>query len=511
MANKFAGSKGARKSTKGSAAIRKTTNFEGGEAYTLPIKQRLANRVMTALINEKKFYGDNTDELLEDIKQAGKECPEFLMKLAAYTRNVMNFRSSPVFVLGHGSLIPEVKPYVRKWTPKIVQRADELAELISLINSTSKERVSIPNSLKKGIADSLGKFKAYHLMKYKGTGKEVNLWDVFNICHPKPSNEEQAELWKKFMNGELKPAQTWEVTQSKAGQTGQSKKEAWEEIIPKMGYMAIIRNLRNFVKEEISEEAFKMVIDKLTNPEAVKHNKQLPFRYWTAYRELEGRSDSEGWNFYAIRRDELLDAIDRAFALSMNNISQLPGNTAIFSDHSSSMRSPIADRSSVALIDIACVLHSIADSVSEKGYGVIFGQTAKVKSSRGLSPLRYVQSLIKDDVGHSTNVHLAFSKLIESGKKVDRIIVLSDLQVYDSNYWRHDSASVRKLFDQYRKEINPDAWLHSVDLAGYGTAFNPMSQKNTALYAGWTNRFLDLLAQVEKGENSLVAEIEAYE
>ena len=48
-----------------STEINKTTNYEGGEAFTIPAKERLASRVMTSLINEKKFYGDNTDALLD--------------------------------------------------------------------------------------------------------------------------------------------------------------------------------------------------------------------------------------------------------------------------------------------------------------------------------------------------------------------------------------------------------------------------------------------------------------
>ena len=121
--------------------ITETLNEEGGKAYTLPYKERLATRVMSSLINEKKFYGDNTAALLADIKECGEKDPEFLMKLAAYTRNVMYFRSSPVFVLGHASLINEVKPFVRKWTPRIVQRADEPAEILaSFTLGTVKKR-----------------------------------------------------------------------------------------------------------------------------------------------------------------------------------------------------------------------------------------------------------------------------------------------------------------------------------------------------------------------------------
>ena len=57
--------------------IHNTVNKEGEKAFTLPCKERLATRVMTSLINEEKFYGDNTAELLEDVVECGNKEPLF--------------------------------------------------------------------------------------------------------------------------------------------------------------------------------------------------------------------------------------------------------------------------------------------------------------------------------------------------------------------------------------------------------------------------------------------------
>lgn len=523
-----------RKAHPSASEIKETRNFEGRKSFTLPAKERLATRVMTSMVNEASFYGDTTSDLLKDLKEVAKTDPLFVLKLAAYTRNVMYLRSAPTFVLAHGSMIPEVKPYIRQWTPKILQRADEPAETLAAINTifTDKgEKPVIPNSIKKGISDALTKFDAYQLMKYKGEGKPVNLWDVFNVCHPKPLNGEQAEMWKSFMNGELNPAKTWETELTKAGQTGKSKAKAWENIIPSMGYMALIRNLRNFIQEDLSDEMIDLVCKKLTNPKAVASNKQLPFRYFSAYRELEKLigSDSierstyvrlrlEGDDFGMFKAPEektrvkkLMKAVDEAMQISVQNVSQLSGTTAIFSDHSGSMDDLISQKSSITRLQIAMVLHSIADHLNPVNVGAIFGESIKAVDSEGLSPMKFIKKMVKTDVGHSTNAWLCFDHLTKSNVKVDRVILLSDMQCYDSySGYGRSSRSIDDKWEVYRKTVNPDAWLHSIDLAGYGTSVVPDNAKNVSLLAGWNTKFLDVIQGIEKGVGGLIEEIENY-
>jgi hypothetical protein len=54
---------------------------------------------------------------------------------------------------------------------------------------------------------------------------------------------------------------------------------AWEAVIPQMGFMALLRNLRNFDEAKISDSARKYVVDKLSDPEEVAKSRQFPFRF----------------------------------------------------------------------------------------------------------------------------------------------------------------------------------------------------------------------------------------
>jgi len=124
--------------------------------------------------------------------------PEYIMKLASYARNEMYLRSAPMFMLVEGAQYDMVKPFIRKWVPHIIKRADELTEVIALFISKhgqigSGGTASLPASLKKGIADSFHNFDAYQFAKYDRDG-EVKLKDVLRLVHPKPKNDVQALL-----------------------------------------------------------------------------------------------------------------------------------------------------------------------------------------------------------------------------------------------------------------------------------------------------------------------------
>jgi len=318
-------------------------NYEGGIAFKTDSKTELTLRFLTYLVREPKFYTPNAEEEMNTIQAliaiVAEEDPEYLMKLATYARSQMYLRSAPVFMLVESAQYDSVKPHIRRYTPTIIKRADELAETIAYFISKhgeigSRGKASLPNSLKRGIADAFHNFDAYQFAKYD-RGGTVKLRDVVKLVHPKPKNEEEALLFKQVKDRTLPIPETWETVISTNGST----KENWESIIPKMGYMAKLRNLRNFLKLGVDLEP---VIQHLTNPKAVKNSKQFPFRFYNAYKVLQGLEEGNPFE-----RQKLTNAIEKALELSVENLPKLDGNTFITSDESGSMQSPLNPRSSV--------------------------------------------------------------------------------------------------------------------------------------------------------------------
>lgn len=56
--------------------------------------------------------------------------------------------------------------------------------------------------------------------------------------------------------------------------------------------------------------------------------------------------------------------------------------------------------------------------------------------------------------------------------------------------------------------INPDVWVHAIDMQGYGT--QQFTGENVNIIAGWNEKVLDFIYQAEQGIDTLINKIEGY-
>jgi hypothetical protein len=495
-----------------------TLNEEAAVAWKLPAKDRLIERVLGAFWSENTFYksGDKiANEIVKDIKEVAKSDPKFVLQLAAYARNEIYLRTTPQVLLVEAANIEACKPFVREYTPKIVKRADELADVIAY--QLSAHGKPIPNSLKKGLAAAFAAFDEYQLNKYDSDKKGVSLGDVLHLIYrregypvskamrnylindivdeealPKIAALKQL-LAKDTLDLELleKSGATWENIISKFG----SSKETWNAIFPKMGYMALLRNLRNFDKSGVDLDP---VLAKITDERLIKNSKQLPYRFFSAYKEVDNQK---------INR-----AIAQAFEKSISNV-VLDGTTAVLVDLSGSMTGAnVSAKSKMTNAEVAAVLGAIATKKAANSIVIGFGQTAQViKLNPDDTMINNIEKIVRTDVGHSTNAGLAFKLLLDSKIKVDRIVLISDMQCYDttgrgagsqkdyygSTFSWYTGSFVNTELKEYRAKINRNVYLYSLDLSAYGTRQTPSTSKNTVLLNGWSDKIIDYMALVE--------------
>ncbi len=359
----------------------------------------------------------------------------------------------------------------------------------------------LSNPLKKALQEAIHKFNEYQFAKYKGTGHIVTLKDFLRIVHPKPLNKAESELFKRILTDTLKVPKTWEVYISTHG----SSKKTWEHIMPKMGIMAQLRNLRNFSKFGCDIEP---VIRNLKNETVILKSRQFPFRFFSAYKALAlGIQKGEIDGKYHSQAQRLMDAVQDAMEISIRNLPYIPGITFMTADNSGSMYSNLSEKSAVFYADIANLLQAMAYKISDQAITSVFGTDfAIVPVSQKSTIIDNMLKFKNTDVGWSTNAYLVFQWLINNQIKVDRILLFSDMQCYRKSLISADSvASLLKL---YRKTINPECKFYSFDLTGYGTLKTP--EKDTYLIAGWTEKVLNFIELNERSKTSMLDEIEKY-
>jgi hypothetical protein len=331
------------------------------------------------------------------------------------------------------------------------------------------------------------------------------LKDALFLVHPKAKDEAQQLIFNKIAKDELKTAETWETTLSAVGQNDfenenskiEAKTQAWETLIMdgKLGYMAMLRNLRNIIEANVSQEAIEKVCATLSNARAVANSKQFPFRFLSAYRELKRLNSG--------RVSNVLSALELAVQHSAANIRGFDAQTrvVIAADVSGSMQTNISPKSVVQNFDIGLMLAMLLQNRCDNVVTGMFGDTWKIINM----PKRNILSNVEEyrrregEVGYSTNGHLVIQDLVNRRQVVDKIMLFTDCQLWNSQ----GGNTTQTAWKQYQV-INPNAKLYLFDLAGYGTTpINVIENQSVFLIAGWSDKVFDILSAIEEGSNAV--------
>lgn len=213
----------------------KTVNYEGEVAYKLDPALELYSAVCCASLQPKFYVPEVQDELERLRGLIAKNKPEFVAKLAVYAREKMYLRSIPLVLAVELAKIHKGDSLVSQMTSRVIQRADELTEILAYYEQANKrEGVKTLNKLskqlQKGIAEAFHKFDRYQLQKYNRE-TAITLKDALFLSHAKPKNEDEDKKFKQLIDDTLPIPRTWETILTKVGQEGRGKKEAWEEVI----------------------------------------------------------------------------------------------------------------------------------------------------------------------------------------------------------------------------------------------------------------------------------------
>lgn len=410
---------------------------EGAVAKRISPIQELRRSVMACMLWENSFYesgisiADRIESLVSQV--SGQEA----MQIAIEARENMNLRHTPLYIARLMAKNAHQRQYVADTLTRIIQRADELSEFLSIYWKEGKTPIS--NQVKKGLANAFTKFDEYSLAKYNRDGA-VKLKDVLFMVHARPRSESQENLWKRLINNELKTPDTWEVELS----ASKDKKASWTRLLndKKLGAMALLRNLRNMEQAGINSNLIKSSLGQM------KTDRILPFRFISAARNAP-KYEAE---------------IEQAMLGSLSTHEKLSGKTIILVDISVSMHSKVSGKSDISRLDAACgvamLLREICESVEVHSFSY---ETKLVPARRGFA----LAEAISKSQRHA-GTYLGESVKVMNTKNSDRLIVITDEQsadrVPDPKFAKSYMINVaaHKNGVGYGKWTHIDGWSESV-------------------------------------------------
>ena len=455
-------------------------NLAGGKAYKESDEMQLASLLLTSFGDDKHYQKEK--DIYSQLEQLIAVCDkEFVAKAIIYARKQFGMRT--ITHIASSMLAKHIggMEWGSRFFDKVINRVDDMTEIVACHLSRKQK---LTNAMKKGFSSALGRFDDYQLAKYKGENKAVKLVDLVNLVHPKETERNNGAIGR-LINGELRSFDTWESELSAVGDDIEAKKAVWHRLLyeNKLGYFALLRNLRNII--QLNDETLKnKALKALLNEFAIKKSLVLPFRFSTAYDEMS-KIDSDAMRI-----------VSKACEIACSNVPKLEGKTLIALDVSGSM-------SSCRVADIASLFTAVLLKSNNCDL-ITFADDAKYRIVNPDESVMTIKNAIRYACG-GTNFESVFRV---ANKRYDRVILLSDMQAWLQDSWY--AKSPKAAYERYKREFNvPNCKFYSFDLAGYGTM--QMPQQDVYCLAGFSDKIFDIMKLVESDKNALVNTIKAVE
>jgi hypothetical protein len=257
---------------------------------------------------------------------------------------------------------------------------------------------------------------------------------------------------------------TWEALAGWLG--GPMDAAAWQAAIPSMGYMALLRNLRNFDRAGVPDRVAEQVARRLADPAEVAASRQLPFRFVAAHRA----APSQRWGH----------ALDLALDAATANVPALPGRTLVLVDTSASMRSALSRRSAMSVLDAAAVfgvtLAKRGNAVDLVGFADgVFEHRVERYASLLTEVDRFTRRV--GEVGHGTRIASAVRATYRGH---DRVVLVSDMQTFAETGPRRGPRAMAGYEPVATDLLPQQVPVYGFSLGGY---------RPTVVRAGAANRF----------------------
>jgi hypothetical protein len=442
----------------------------GAPGYARDIQSELFLLAACNLPGEKAFHED-TDARVRRFRDLVRETsavtPEWAAGLLAWLRGPANLRLAPVIGAAEFTWArrdeagtgrdKDVTVFARQVVDSVLQRADEPGEVIAYWLAHYGRKM--PIGLKRGVADAVNRlYTERALLKWDTPEAAVRFGDVIELVQPRyhgkaygtwrdalyrhaierrhgrgngipeslatlrahaelmavPVAERRALLTPDTAAAERLDAagMTWEAL---AGWLqGPMDAVAWQAVIPSMGLMAQIRNLRNFDQAGVPDEVAERISRKLADPAEIARSRQFPFRFLSAYRA----APSHRWSY----------PLEKALNLSLANVPALSGRTLVLVDRSPSMwMQKFSDRSDMPWADAAAVFGAaVALRAGTADLVEFWGNSQPVRFTRGESVLKLVERFSFQPAPGGTDIPSAVRGNLRSDHT--RVVIVTDEQ-----------------------------------------------------------------------------------
>lgn len=532
--------KSASKSTK-AQPIANTRNLAGGLAYAMEDKHALAQFAVTGTFSNT-FYATAESQLEELKKLVNKVEPEFLAKLAVYSRHSAYMKDMPAFLLA--TLAAKDIELFKKTFPLVMDNAKMLRNFVQVVRSGVTGRKNFGSAPRRAIQSWLEQANDYQIFA-ASVGNDPSLADIIKMLHPRPSTKTREALYayimgKKHEASELpsfvqefeafKASRTAKVAASSMTAVADAMRKAgykveapeipsvnlpkvpfqmltalpltsddWKSIANNAAWQMTRMNLNTFARHGVFQDKAmtKKIADRLRDEKAIEKAKAFPYQLFAAYLNVDDTIP-----------ESVKNALQDAMEIAIRNVPRVDGKIYVGVDISGSMDDSVTGRragstSKVSCRQVAALIASAIKRHNEDTEVYVFDTSAKKLNLNGRdSVMTNAQKIAKP--GGGTDCSCFVAKLNEKKKQGDLVILVSDNESWHDrpqyNWVTQRSTGLMTEWATF-KQRSPNAKLVCIDLTPNTTvqATNSTDRLNVG---GFSDNVFNVVAQFANGKGS---------
>lgn len=456
-----------------------TTNEAGGAAYTLSAEQELAQYAATGCMNST-FYASAESQLDRVLVLCGAVEPEFIARVALYTRSESRMKDLPALLVAVLSV--RSPGLMAEVFDRVIDSPRMLRNFVQIMRSGVVGRKSLGTLPKRLICQWLDR-RSDEALFFASVGNSPSLADIVKMVHPVPSSKSREAVFGYLIGREHDVAALPEVvSQFEAFKAGAAKEvpdvpfqmltalelksQDWITIARHASWQTTRMNLNTFARHGVFEDAemVELIAQRLADPNEVRRSRVLPYQLLVA----QAMTSSEVPE--AIRQ-----ALEAALEVATVNIPEIPGRTVLCLDVSGSMQSPITgyrkgSTSAVMCVHVASLF--VASILRRNPLAEVIPFTEQVVPVR-INPRDTVMTnarLLASLPSAGTNCSAPLAELNRREAKVDTVIFVSDYESWidTTSGWRRHGTAMMQQWELIRQRC-PNARLVCIDLQPYGT------------------------------------------
>lgn len=166
--------------------------YESERSYADFRAQLLKEGRITDTVLDKAGLNEQAREVIKACQAvADSDSPEDLLIIARWVRDPkkgLKLRTTAQIMLTIAAAANKTKPFVKKYTPEIVLRPDEVTQVFAAFRHLfqggvegKRHKGTLPHSLRKGLAQAISNYSLYSLLKYSGGTDRPTFMDVVKM------------------------------------------------------------------------------------------------------------------------------------------------------------------------------------------------------------------------------------------------------------------------------------------------------------------------------------------